>query len=194
MTTTPHQQQSSTTSAHAPLQLAQSKQDMASSPTLAMNEAVAARKAAGQSIIHLGFGEASFPLHPLLAETLTRAARSTGYAPVLGLPALREAIAAYLARTRGLTYSPANIAVAPGSKPLLFALIQLLEGDVLLPAPSWVSYAPQARLANRRVTLVETDQRDHHRLTTGALADALTRAQHDGTSPRILVVNTPSNP
>ncbi|HEV2583968.1 MAG TPA: aminotransferase class I/II-fold pyridoxal phosphate-dependent enzyme, partial [Ktedonobacteraceae bacterium] len=82
----------------------------------------------------------------------------------------------------------------PGSKPLLFALIQLLEGDVLLPAPSWVSYAPHAHLANRRVALVETDPRDHHRLTTGALADALTRAQHAGADPRILVVNTPSNP
>jgi aspartate aminotransferase len=194
MNTTRNQQSSATTSSHKPLHLTASKQNLASSPTLAMNEAVAARRAAGKSIIHLGFGEASFPLHPLLGEALTRAAGSTGYAPVLGLPALREAIADYLTRTRGLTYSPSNIAVAPGSKPLLFALVQILEGDVLLPTPSWVSYAPHARLAGRHITLIETDPHDHHRITPGTLDDALARARRDGADPRILVVNTPSNP
>ena len=97
MTATHHQQPSNRLQSSEPLQLAQSKQELASSPTLAMNEAVAARRAAGHdNIIHLGFGEASFPLHPLLAEALARAARNTGYAPVLGLPRLREAIADYL--------------------------------------------------------------------------------------------------
>ena len=179
----------------APLQLTQSKQALASSPTLAMNEAVAARRAAGHdNIIHLGFGEASFPLHPLLAEALARAAHHTGYAPVLGLPKLRAAIADYLGRTRDLSYSRDNIAIAPGSKPLLYALVQLLDGDVLLPAPSWVSYAPHARLAGRRVYLVNTDPHDHHRLTPGALTEALKRAQNEGADARILIVNTPSNP
>src|SRR5579864_8610256 len=192
MTTTNHQPRG--TPPREPLQLAQSKQGLASSPTLAMNEAVAARRAAGRGTIHLGFGEASFPLHPLLAEALARAARDTGYAPVLGLATLREAIAHYLERTRGLSYSPGNIAIAPGSKPLLYALVQLLAGDVLLPAPSWVSYAPHARLANRHITLVETDPRDHHRITPGALADALARARREGADPRILIVNTPGNP
>ena len=70
----------------------------------------------------------------------------------------------------------------------------VLEGDVLLPTPSWVSYAPHARLAGRRITLVETDQRDHHRITPGALDDALARARREGADPRMLVVNTPSNP
>ncbi len=133
-------------------------------------------------------------LHPLLAEALAGTARNTSYAPVLGLPKLRAAIADYLGRTRGLSYSPDCIAVAPGSKPLLYALVQLLEGDVLLPTPSWVSYAPHARLAGRRVYLVETDPQDHHRLTPDALTAALERAQHERADPRILIVNTPSNP
>ena len=195
MTASHHQQPSNTIQSSTRLQLTQSKQGLASSATLAMNEAVAARRAAGHdNIIHLGFGEASFPLHPLLAEALARAARSTGYAPVLGLPKLRAAIADYLGRTRGLSFSSDCIAVAPGSKPLLYALVQLLEGDVLLPTPSWVSYAPHARLARRRVYLVETYPHDHHRLTPDALTTALERAQHEGADPRILIVNSPSNP
>ena len=178
----------------APLALTSSLLDMASSPTLAINEAVSARRAAGRKTIHLGFGEASFPLHPLLNEALGRAAKHTGYAPVAGIPSLRKAIAAYLERTRHLTFTPDQIIVAPGSKPLLYTLVQALEGDVLLPVPSWVSYAPQARLVGRRVIPVETDASDHHRLTPQALSEALTRARFEGANPRILIVNTPSNP
>ncbi len=179
---------------HTPLRLAPTAQTLATSATLAMNEAVAKRRAAGQETIHLGFGEAAFPLHPLLATALAEAAKRTGYAPVLGIPALRKAIAAYLARKRGLTFSSDQIVVGPGSKPLLYALLQVLEGDLLLPVPSWVSYAPQARLASRRVIGVETDSGDHHRLTPQALSRAMDQAHRDGADPRILLVNTPSNP
>ena len=177
-----------------PLAPAPSLQNLASSPTLAINEAIAARRAAGRKTIHLGFGEASFPLHPMLAEALARAARHTGYAPVLGIAPLRAAIADYLARTRNLTFTPDSIAIAPGSKPLLYALLQVLEGDLLLPAPSWVSYAPHARLAGRRVITVETGPDDHHRLTPQTLANTLSYARQQGANPRILIVNTPSNP
>ncbi len=152
----------------SPLRLVPGAQSLAPSATLAMNEAVALRRSQGRETIHLGFGEASFPLHPLLHTALSRAAKHTGYAPVLGLSALRQAIAEYLARTRGLTFSPDQIVVGPGSKPLLYALLHILEGDLLLPVPSWVSYAPQARLAGRRVIEVQTDPGDHHRLTPQA--------------------------
>src|SRR6266571_3099835 len=140
-----------------PLQLTPSLHNMASSPTLAINEAIAAR----------------------------RAARHTGYAPVLGIAPLRVAIADYLARTRNLAFTPDHIAVAPGSKPLLYALLQVLEGDLLLPAPSWVSDAPHARLAGRRVITVETDPGDHHRLTPQTLTDSLSQARQQGANPRI---------
>jgi len=193
---TTHLQQTTTQGPRAaePLQLAPAAQNLASSPTLAINEAIAERRAAGREVIHLGFGEATFPLHPLLQAALAEAAKHTGYAPVLGLPALRQAIADYLARTRGLNCSPEHIVIGPGSKPLLYALLHILEGDLLLPVPSWVSYAPQARLAGRRVITVKTDAVDHHRLTPQALSEALAHARKEGAAPRILVVNTPSNP
>jgi len=178
----------------APLALAPAIRTLAPSPTLAINEAIAARRAAGHSIVHLGFGEASLPLHPILRDALAEAASATGYAPVLGIPVLRDAIAGYLGRERGLALSADEIAVGPGSKPLLYALLLVLEGDVLIPAPSWVSYAPQARLAGRRVIPVATDPADWHRLTPRALAAADARARHAGADPRILIVNTPSNP
>jgi len=178
----------------SPIQLVSGAQTLATSATLSMNEAVAKRRAAGRETIHLGFGEASFPLHPLLAAALAEAAKHTAYAPVLGIPKLRQAIADYLMRKRGLTFSSDQIIVAPGSKPLLYALLQVLEGDLLLPVPSWVSYAPQARLAGRRVIGVETDSVDCHRLTPHSLYQAMLQARRNGANPRILIVNTPSNP
>jgi len=177
-----------------PLQLVSGAQTLATSATLSVNEAVAKRRAAGRETIHLGFGEASFPLHPLLATALAEAAKSTAYAPVLGIPKLRKAIAEYLTRKRGLAFSSDQIIVAPGSKPLLYALLQVLEGDLLLPVPSWVSYAPQARLAGREVIGVETDSADCHRITPHALSQAMLQARRNGANARILIVNTPSNP
>jgi aspartate aminotransferase len=178
----------------APLRLTAAAQATEASATLAMNEAVAARKAAGKETIHLGFGEASFPLHPLLQSALSNTAKETGYAPVLGIPALRTAIAGYLARTRGIATDPACIAVGPGSKPLLYTLLHILEGDLLLPAPSWVSYAPHAKLAGRRVFIVQAEDGDHQRLSARALAETLIKARQAGGAPRNLIVNTPSNP
>ena len=177
-----------------PIQLVSEAKSLATSATLSVNEAVAKRRAAGRETIHLGFGEASFPLHPLLATALAEAAKSTTYAPVLGIPKLRKAIAEYLARKRGLAFSSDQIIVAPGSKPLLYALLQVLEGDLLLPVPSWVSYAPQARLAGRKVIGVETDSADCHSITPHALSQAMLKARKNGANPRILIVNSPSNP
>ena len=178
---------------HAPLGL-NATAEAPISATLRMNEAVAARRAAGQRTIHLGFGEANFPLPTPLREELTRAATRTEYAPVLGLPALRAAIAAYLARTRALNTAQATVIVGPGSKPLLYALLHALAGDVLLPTPSWVSYAPQARLTGKRIFPVATDASDCHRLASEALDEALQAGRAAGGDPRILVINTPSNP
>lgn len=176
------------------LVLADGAADFVTSPTLAIDEAVAAKRAAGEDIVHLGFGEASFPLHPSMRAALADAATRTAYGPVLGVPELREAIAAYLARERDFDARAARVVVGPGSKPLLFGLLRVLRGDVLLPAPSWVSYAPQARLSNKRVFVVPTDAEDCHTLSPDALETARREAIARGADPRILVVNTPSNP
>ncbi|HEX7734041.1 MAG TPA: aminotransferase class I/II-fold pyridoxal phosphate-dependent enzyme, partial [Ktedonobacteraceae bacterium] len=177
-----------------PLELTEGLRELAASPTLAMNEAVARRRAEGQETLHLGFGEAMFPLHPALREALAAALDSTGYAPVAGLLKLRQVIAGYIERTRGVSCGAEQVVVGPGSKPLIYALLQVLDGDVLVPRPSWVSYGPQVRLAGRQVIPVATDPADHHRLTPEALDDALSAARSRGARPRVLIVNSPSNP
>jgi aspartate aminotransferase len=176
------------------LRVARGSRSLKSSPTLAMNERMAQPPPAGKAILDLGFGEASFPLHPLLKAALGSAAARTQYAPVLGLPALRQAIAEYVVRTRGVPATFDHVMVGPGSKALLYALLHVLEGDLLLPVPSWVSYAPQARLAGKRIIAVATDPDDPCRLTPQQLEEALQRGYQEGATPRLLLINSPSNP
>ncbi len=104
----------------------------------------------GHSIIHLELGEPDF--HP--AEPVLEAARNaiTGgrdrYVASRGLPALREAIAEYLERTRGVQVSPEQILVAPGCKPaLVLAMMALIEPgtEVLHPDPGFPIYPSMTR-------------------------------------------------
>lgn len=118
------------------------------SATLAINEKIAQRRARGETVVHLGFGEAGIPVLPEAAEALASAASRTDYGPVAGSEDLRTQIAGYFDR-RGRATHPEQVLPAPGSKALLYALIQSLPGDVVLPRPSWVSYAAQAALAGQ---------------------------------------------
>ena len=178
-----------------PLYLEENIQQLRVSATLAINELIAEKeKDEKQKVLHMGFGEASFPLHPLLKNALAESASATKYAPVLGIPELRLAIAEFLSHNRIMSFKSHQIIIGPGSKALLYGLFQIFEGDILLPAPSWVSYAPIARLAGKKVTPVKTVSADHLGLTEKNLSDAFNQAKKENADPRILIVNSPNNP
>ncbi len=162
---------------------------LSQSPTLAANERVQAKLAAGEDILHLAFGEAGLPVLPAVAERLAAGAGRNGYGPVAGSADAREAAAAYFTR-RGLPTEPGQIIFAPGSKPLLFALLQALPGDVVLPVPCWVSYAAHAAMAGKRVigTPIGED--------AGGVPDpdALRATLADAPGAGILVLTLPDNP
>ena len=163
------------------------------SPTLAANERVRARIAAGRPVVHLAFGEAGLPVHPLLERELAQAARLTGYAPVAGTPRLRKAVAGYFGRRR-LPTEASTVVTAPGSKPLLYALMLALPGDLVLPRPAWVSYEAQARLAGKRVTRVPIPDEAGGVPDPDLLEDAIAAARGRGEDPRTLLLTVPDNP
>ena len=163
------------------------------SPTLAANERVQAKLAAGEDVLHLAFGEAGLPVLPAIAERLAEGAARNGYGPVAGSAAAREAAAGYFTR-RGLPTGAGQIVFAPGSKPLLYALLQVLPGDVLLPAPSWVSYAAQAAMAGKRVIGVPIGAEAGGVPDPAHLRAALAEAAGVGARPGVLVLTLPDNP
>ena len=86
----------------------------------------------GHNIIHLELGEPDFhPAEPVI-EAVQKAVRDgkDRYCPMAGVPALKEEIAAYLHRTRGLDVSPESVVVAPGCKLALFFALMVLVGGL----------------------------------------------------------------
>ncbi|WP_327298821.1 MULTISPECIES: pyridoxal phosphate-dependent aminotransferase [unclassified Streptomyces] len=163
------------------------------SPNLALNQLVDRRRAQGDTLIHLAFGEARLPVLPQLAEQLAIGASRSAYGPVAGADSVRAAVAGYFAR-RGLPTEADRIVVGPGSKPLLMAVQLAVPGDVLLPQPAWNTYAPQAAYAGKQVFGVPIPREYGGMPEPGALRETIRRARLTGGDPRLLVLTLPDNP
>jgi aspartate aminotransferase len=165
----------------------------AESPTLATDKLINARIAAGESVLHLAFGEAGLPVVAEAAQGLMDGAYVNGYGPVAGSAAARSAVAGYWNR-RELPTQPDSVILAPGSKAILYALLMVISGDVILPQPSWVSYGAQALIAGHEVVWVPTPPEVGGIPDPGLLDAAIRSAQARGRRVGCLIVTLPDNP
>ncbi|SFR82209.1 aspartate aminotransferase [Marinobacter daqiaonensis] len=161
------------------------------SATLRINELSNQLRAEGRDIIKLGLGQSPFPVPERVVQALRDHSHEKDYLPVKGLKGLREAIAGYINRSERMRCSWEDVLIGPGSKELLFILQLAYYGDLLIPRPSWVSYAPQARIIGRSVYWLPTHAENNWQLTADEL-DIICR--DDPGRPRILILNYPSNP
>jgi aspartate/methionine/tyrosine aminotransferase len=150
-------------------------------------------EAQGRSIIHLELGEPDFHPGKSVIDSAARALAEgkDRYCAVAGVPALREEIASYLARTRNITVSASDIVLAPGCKIALFlAMMALLEpGDeVLYPDPGFPGY-PSIALGLGAVPVPYTLlARNHFQPDPAEVASRITPRT------RMLLTNSPGNP
>jgi aspartate aminotransferase len=163
------------------------------SATLAADAKARALKAAGRDIISLAAGEPDFDTPDNIKEAAIRAIREgkTKYTNVDGVPELKEAICAKFKRENGLVYTPAQVNVSPGGKPVIYnAMVASLNpGDeVIIPAPYWVSYPDMVLLAGGEPVPVLTTAADGFKLRPEALEAAITP------KTKWLILNSPSNP
>ncbi|MEM7198622.1 MAG: aminotransferase class I/II-fold pyridoxal phosphate-dependent enzyme [Planctomycetota bacterium] len=164
---------------------------LSQSATLAVNERTKAMAAAGREVFRFGLGQSPFPIPEVVVEALRRHAHEKDYLPVLGLDLLRDAIADYHQRKQGVEFGADDVLVGPGSKELMFLLQLVYYGDLVIPTPSWVSYAPQATIIGRQIRWVTTTPENGWRMTPdelSALCDV------DPARPRIVILNYPGNP
>jgi aspartate aminotransferase len=153
-----------------------------------------AMEAAGAKVIHLEIGEPDFPTASHIVEAAVEALRAgqTHYVPAPGIPALREAVAAFLDRTgrmRGV--SPDRVIVTPGAKPIMFFTIMALcgEGDeVLYPDPSFPMYESITAFAGAVPVPIPLREGNEFRIDT----DELERLVTDRS--KLLIINSPHNP
>lgn len=163
------------------------------SATVGLGNRIAQLRARGISIISFGQGEPDFPTpEPIKAAAVEAIAQNqTRYTPTGGIAELRQAIARRVELDTGIAYTPNQISVTAGAKEALFLAFQALcdEGDeVIVPAPYWVSYIEQVRLAGATPVIIHTDESTGFKITADQLATYLTPRT------RVLILNTPSNP
>jgi aspartate aminotransferase len=147
----------------------------------------------GRDVVHLEIGEPDFPTPAHVADAAFAAIRvgETGYCPAPGIPELREAAAAEIARTRGVPVAPGRVVVANGAKPfLLFTVLATCEpGDeVLYPDPGFPIYESAIRFAGATPVPLTLRERDDFAFSPDELQARM--------SPRtkLVILNSPHNP
>ena len=164
------------------------------SPTLLINEKVKTMWQRGEDILHLAFGESRFPVHPDLSKALNDGISNRSYLSSLGTKSLRIKIADYYSKQLNVDISYNQVIVGVGSKSLLYSMIQAIDGDILLPKPSWVSYSSIATMCNKSIKRFYLDKDNGYKLNIESLKSAYSSAKKNGINPSMLVLNSPNNP
>ncbi|MBU1950791.1 MAG: aminotransferase class I/II-fold pyridoxal phosphate-dependent enzyme [Candidatus Eisenbacteria bacterium] len=163
------------------------------SATLSVNDRIRTLKAEGKTVYRLGLGQSPFPIPQSIVESLRTHAHERDYLPAKGHADLRAAVADYHRRTDGVAADSEGVLIGPGSKELMFILQLVFYGELLVPAPCWVSYIPQAKIIGRQVSLIQTALDDGYMISAKRLEEHCAE-EKDDLRPRILVLNYPNNP
>jgi aspartate aminotransferase len=152
-----------------------------------------ALEAAGTPVIHLEIGEPDFPTAGHIAEAAVSALRAghTHYVPAPGIPALREAVAAFLERTGRMRVPADRVIITPGAKPIMFFTILALAGpgdEVLYPDPGFPMYESITSFAGAVPVPVPLRERNQFRIDVGELERLITPRS------KLLIINSPHNP
>jgi aspartate aminotransferase len=147
----------------------------------------------GRHVIHLEIGEPDFPTPAHIIEAAKQALDQgyTHYGPTQGMPELRQSIARYISRTRGIRVGPEHVSIVPGGKPIIFfPILALIEqGDeVIYPNPGFPIYESMIRFSGGvpvPIPLVEE---------RGFSFDLDSLRQRLSPKTKLLILNSPQNP
>ena len=151
------------------------------------------REATGDDIIFLTVGDPDqAPPEPLIEATVSALRRHlTGYAGILGIPGMREAIAARVAERTGQPCTADNIAVVPGAQGGLYCALQCLAGpgdEVIVPEPIYATYEAVIGASGARMVTVPIRPEAGFHPDLDAIAAAI------GPNTRAIWINSPHNP
>jgi len=135
------------------------------------------------------FGQSPFQVPQPIQEALIKNVDKGAYAAVPGIPELRNAISKYNKHYFKIDISPERIYVGPGTKELIFNLLEVLHGTVILPTPAWLGYLPQIRFLKKNYHMLPT--RANKKISPNDLRKLALRLQD---RQKILILNNPHNP
>ena len=162
------------------------------SSTLVINEKSKDLINQGKKVYQFGFGQSPFPVPETIVESLKNHAHRKEYLPIQGLVKLREAISKYLLKKTGNNYPKENILITPGSKEAMLLMHIAFKGEIIIPAPGWVSYEPQAQIGSNKVHWLETKRSNNWFPTALELEKKIKKV---GKNKNIIfILNSPNNP
>lgn len=161
------------------------------SSTLKINEISRELESEGKKIFKFGFGQSPFQIPSAIVNELKNNAHQNKYLSMQGLKELREVVAKYTSIKKDYNYNSKNVIIGPGSKELMFLLQVIFDGEIILPAPSWVSYAPQAVLGRNKIQTIQT-KRENNWFPTGTEIEQV--ILKDKKKNYLLFLNSPNNP
>ena len=161
------------------------------SSTLKINEISKKLEDSGKEIFKFGFGQSPFEIPTNIVSALKDNANHNIYLPMQGMKKLREVIAKHVSKKKKYEYTSENIIIGPGTKELMFLLQILFDGEILLPAPSWVSYYPQATLGRNKVHWIQTKRENNWFPTAQDIEEVVSKNKETN---YLLFLNSPNNP
>lgn len=175
------------------MKLSARAQRLQPSATLTITAKAKSLKAQGVDVIGFGAGEPDFDSPDHVKEEAIRAINDgmTKYTGVGGIDELKDAILHRLKEDHGLEYEKSEIIASVGAKHTLYNVMQVLfdSGDeVIVPAPYWVSYPEQIKLAEATPIILDTKESEGFKITPDSLKE------HINSNTRALILNYPSNP
>ncbi len=175
------------------MSLSDRAKNISPSPTLAITAKAKQMKAQGIDIVSFGAGEPDFDTPENIKEAAIKAIREgfTKYTPAGGIEELKEAVVKKLKRDNDLEYQKQEVVISCGAKHCLFNLAEVLfnPGDeVIIPAPYWVTYPEQVKLADATPVFVQTEESRNFALTRPLLEGVLT------SRTKAIILNSPCNP
>ena len=165
--------------------------DLKPSSTLLINETSRKLEEQGKKIFKFGFGQSPFKVPEDVVRELKNNAHQNKYLPMQGLSELRNAVAKYTSKKKNYNYKSENVIIGPGSKELMFLLHIIFDGEIILPAPSWVSYAPQAILGRNKAQILQTKRENNWFPTASEIEEIVLK---DKNKNYLLFLNSPNNP
>jgi len=161
------------------------------SSTLLINETSRKLEEQGKKIFKFGFGQSPFKVPEDVVKELKDNAHQNKYLPMQGLSELRNAVSKHTSKKKNYNYKSENVIIGPGSKELMFLLHVIFDGEIILPAPSWVSYAPQAILGRNKVQILQTKRENNWFPTATEIEEIVLK---DKNKNYLLFLNSPNNP
>jgi len=165
--------------------------DLKPSSTLLINETSRKLEEQGRKIFKFGFGQSPFKVPEDVVKELKDNAHQNKYLPMQGLSELRNEVAKYTSKKKNYDYKSENVIIGPGSKELMFLLHVIFDGEIILPAPSWVSYAPQAILGRNKIQILQTKRENNWFPTALEIEETILK---DKNKNYLLFLNSPNNP